>query len=190
MSASSSRPLTTMPDVIVVDVRADRRLLSEIGGIKRRYPSMGVAIVVPSLEPDLMLEAMRAGVSECISEPLTREAVETAITRVMVQRTAPLEGRVFAIVGAKGGVGATTVAVNVADAIAQALGDALLIDLHVAAGEAAVFLGVEPRFSVAEALEIALHDRSPIIVTGSLFTVADAREAWFRRIGIEIDKDC
>ena len=151
--ASSSRPLTTVPDVIVVDVRADRRLLSEIGGIKRRYPSMGVAIVVPSLEPDLMLEAMRAGVSECISEPLTREAVETAITRVMVQRAAPSEGRVFAIVGAKGGVGATTVAVNVADAIAQTLGDALLIDLHVAAGDAAVFLGVDPRFTVAEALE-------------------------------------
>ena len=39
------------------------------------------------------------------------------------------------------------------------------------------------------ALEIALHDRSPIIVTGSLFTVADAREVWFRRIGQPLEKD-
>jgi dihydrofolate synthase/folylpolyglutamate synthase len=43
--------------------------------------------------------------------------------------------------------------------------------------------------SVAEALEIALRDRSPIIVTGSLFTVADAREAWFKRIGLPLEKD-
>jgi pilus assembly protein CpaE len=151
--ASSTRPLSTMPDVIVVDVRADRPLLSVIGSIKRRYPAVGVAIVVPSLDPDLMLEAMRAGVSECIPEPLTQANVEAAISRVLVQRTTPSEGRIFAVIGAKGGVGATTVAVNVADGIAQSLGDALLIDLHLATGDAAVFLGVEPRFTVVEALE-------------------------------------
>jgi dihydrofolate synthase/folylpolyglutamate synthase len=51
--------------------------------------------------------------------------------------------------------------------------------------------GCEPRqaASVAEAVEIALHDRAPIIVTGSLFTVADAREEWFRRCGILIEHD-
>jgi dihydrofolate synthase / folylpolyglutamate synthase len=46
-----------------------------------------------------------------------------------------------------------------------------------------------PAATVAEALGIALHDRSPIIITGSLFTVADAREAWFARIGQPLEKD-
>jgi len=150
---SPVRPLTTTPDVIVVDVRTDRRLLSSISSIKRRYPSMGVAIVVPSLDPELMLEAMRAGVTECVSEPLTQGALEAAISRVMMQRAAPVEGRVFAVIGAKGGVGATTIAVNTAEAIAQAVGDALLIDLHVETGDTAVFLGAEPKFSIVEALE-------------------------------------
>jgi dihydrofolate synthase/folylpolyglutamate synthase len=51
--------------------------------------------------------------------------------------------------------------------------------------------GYEPTkaVSVAEALEIALNDRSPIIITGSLFTAADAREAWFARIGQPLEKD-
>jgi folylpolyglutamate synthase/dihydropteroate synthase len=51
--------------------------------------------------------------------------------------------------------------------------------------------GCEPRqaASVAEAVELALHDRAPIIVAGSLFTVADAREEWFRRCGILIEHD-
>jgi dihydrofolate synthase / folylpolyglutamate synthase len=43
--------------------------------------------------------------------------------------------------------------------------------------------------SVATALEIALHDQTPIIITGSLFTVADAREAWFKRCGLAVEKD-
>lgn len=46
-----------------------------------------------------------------------------------------------------------------------------------------------PAASVTEALEIALRERPPIIVTGSLFTVADAREAWFKRIGQPLEKD-
>jgi dihydrofolate synthase/folylpolyglutamate synthase len=51
--------------------------------------------------------------------------------------------------------------------------------------------GVEPTptDSVAEAMEIALKDRASIIITGSLFTVADAREAWFRRSGQPLEKD-
>jgi pilus assembly protein CpaE len=56
-------------------------------------------------------------------------------------------------VGAKGGIGATTVAVNLAEAFARATGNALLIDLQAAAGDSTVLLGVEPRFTVAEALE-------------------------------------
>jgi dihydrofolate synthase/folylpolyglutamate synthase len=43
--------------------------------------------------------------------------------------------------------------------------------------------------SVTDALDIALHDHLPIIITGSLFTVADAREAWFKRCGVRIEKD-
>jgi len=43
--------------------------------------------------------------------------------------------------------------------------------------------------SVADAIELALTQQAPIIITGSLFTVADAREAWFARIGQPIEKD-
>src|SRR5262249_2852426 len=144
---------TGVPDLFLVDIREDRRLLSILPGIKRRYPSLGVAIIVPALDPNLMLEAMRAGVTECIAEPLTEGAVDAAGRRLMSERTAPVEGRVFAVVGAKGGVGSTTIAVNLAEAFARAAGNALLIDLHSANGDAAVFLGVEPKFTVTEAVE-------------------------------------
>ena len=151
--ASPRGALASTPDVVIVDVRSDKHLISMIGSIKRRHPALGVAIVVPALDPELMLLAMRAGVTECLPEPLTQGAVESAISRVMVQRAAPVEGRVFAVIGAKGGVGATTIAVNLAESIARAAGETLLIDLHVATGDAAVFLGVDPRFTLVDALE-------------------------------------
>ena len=140
------------PDVILVDVREDRALLALTAAIKRRHPSMGVAIVAAALDGELMLEAMRAGVTECVTEPLTQGSIEAAIARVMGGLAAPVEGRVFAFIGAKGGVGSSTIAVNTAEAFARTAGSALLIDLH-ADGDAAVFLGVEPRFTVVEALE-------------------------------------
>jgi pilus assembly protein CpaE len=51
-------------------------------------------------------------------------------------------------------VGTTTLAVNTAAALAKAgVGEVLLIDLHLANGDAALFLGAEPRFSIIDALE-------------------------------------
>ena len=60
----------------------------------------------------------------------------------------------FAFVGAKGGVGTTTTAVNVATALAKlSTGRRCSIDLHLAYGDAAVFLGADARFSLLDALE-------------------------------------
>lgn len=151
--ASASRAVTSMPEALLVDVRSDRSILSLVGAIKRRYPSMGIAIVAKALDPELMLESMRAGVTEAVPEPLTGAALQVAIGRVVVHQAVQVQSRVYAIIGAKGGVGATTIAVNLAAALARVLDDALLVDLNFAAGDAAVFLGVEPRFTLAEALE-------------------------------------
>ena len=145
--------LAAAPEVVVVDVRADRRLLGTIATLKRRYPSLGVAIIAKALDPELMLEAMRAGVGECLPEPLTLGALESALGRLGTQRASPVEGRVFAVIGAKGGVGATTVAVNLAEALQRTAGGTLLIDLNIANGDTALFFNVEPRFTVVEALD-------------------------------------
>jgi pilus assembly protein CpaE len=113
-----------------------------------------VLLVTTSLEPAFVLEAMRAGVNECVAEPLQAAEIETAITRLLAHKQPVATGQVFAFIGAKGGVGTTTVAVNVATELGRtAANRTLLIDLHLAHGDAAVFLGVEPRFSVVDALD-------------------------------------
>jgi pilus assembly protein CpaE len=114
-----------------------------------------VVIVAARMDPVLMLEAMRAGVNEWVADPLTAAELNAAVERVSNARAASVQGQIFAFVGAKGGVGTTTIAVNVATALAQAVEDerTLLMDFHMSYGDAAVFLGAEPRFSVADAME-------------------------------------
>jgi pilus assembly protein CpaE len=124
--------------------------------LRRRHPRMGVIIVAAGLDPGLMLEAMRAGVSEFVSEPLKAEELRDAVDRILGDQIpfSAADGRVVAFIGAKGGVGTTTLAVNVAAGLAASRRQVLMVDLHITAhGDASLLLGAEPRFSVVDALE-------------------------------------
>ena len=148
-----THPGAIQPDVLIMDVRAHGQVPTALAVLKRQHPTTSVMLVAPELTPALMLEAMRAGVNECVAEPLTPDTIGAAIARMIAQRATPMGGQVFAFVGAKGGVGTTTLAVNVAAALARGQTSTLLIDMQPAYGDAAVLLGAEPRFSFVDALE-------------------------------------
>jgi pilus assembly protein CpaE len=145
---------SAQPNVLIVDLRGQEGIPPAIAALKRNHPATGVLLVAAKLDPSLMLEAMRAGVNEFVTEPLAVADLQLALTRLVGSLAPVVQGDTFAVIGAKGGVGATTVAVNAATALSKAQpGSTLLIDLNVACGDAAVFLGAEPRFSVMDALE-------------------------------------
>jgi pilus assembly protein CpaE len=142
------------PDIILIDVRGQHQLPSSLALLKRKHPSVNVILIASAIDAGMMLEAMRAGVNECIAEPLAQAEVSAAVNRLLGQRATAAKGAVFAFVGAKGGVGTTTLAVNVATSLANpSAGRALLIDLHLVYGDAAVFLGAGGRFSIVDAVE-------------------------------------
>ena len=151
--AALTHPSAIQPDVLMIDVRAHGQVPAALAVLKRQHPTTSAILVAAELTSPLMLEAMRSGVNECVAEPLTADTVGAAVSRIIAQRTRPSGGQVLAFVGAKGGVGTTTLAVNVATALARGQGSTLFIDMHPAYGDAAVLLGAEPRFSVVDALE-------------------------------------
>ena len=150
-----AQPSAKQPDVVILDTRETNTLPPTLNALKRQHPTTGVVIIAQRMDPVLMVEAMRAGVNEWLAEPLTGNDVSAAIERVTSVKPTAVHGQVFAFIGAKGGVGTTTIAVNVATALAQSMEDdrTLLMDFHLSYGDAAVFLGAEPRFSVADAME-------------------------------------
>jgi pilus assembly protein CpaE len=143
-------------DVVVLDIRDQDRVPAGLAQLKKEHPATGIVIVARTFEPSLMLDAMRASVNEYMIEPFTRADLAAAITRIAAEEHAPSACDVLAFVGVKGGVGVTTLAVNVATALARkAPGSVLLIDLNPAGGDAAVFLGAEPQASMLDALQNA-----------------------------------
>jgi pilus assembly protein CpaE len=146
---------STVPDVIVLDVREDAAIPASLTSFRRQHPDIGIVIVAAALDSALLLEAMRAGVNEVVAEPLTEEAVTEAVGRVTASLVPTEQGKVYGFIGAKGGVGTTTVAVNMAIMLGAMSkpGRTLLIDFHHSGGDAAVFTGTEPRFSLLNALE-------------------------------------
>ena len=149
--ATLAHPSSQPPEIVVLDLRSQSEIPPILGSLKRQHPDTGLIIVASTLDPSLMLEAMRAGVTECVTD-IERGDLEAAITRLVAQRATPVAGEIYVFVGAKGGVGTTTVAVNVATALSK-IGSTLIIDLHLAGGDAALFLGATSHFSVADALE-------------------------------------
>ena len=148
-------PSAKQPDVLIVDLRQSPVVSPTVGLLRRNHPNTGVMIIASGLDPALLVDAMRAGVTEVVAEPFTQEDLESAVHRVSAQNVGVALGQVIGFIGAKGGVGTTTVAVNVATMLGPMgkPGRTLLMDLHQSGGDAAVFMGVEPRFSVVDAIE-------------------------------------
>jgi pilus assembly protein CpaE len=142
------------PDAFVADIRDIGRLPRAIAQVRRLFPASGLVIVARTVDSADLLEAMRVGVNEWVAEPLNLAELAAAVHRVARPVARAQIGRTIAVIGAKGGIGSTTVAVNLATSLHRTSKEStLLIDLHLAHGDAAVFLGVEPRFSVVDALE-------------------------------------
>lgn len=150
-----AHPSAQLPHVIVVDTRGARAIPPTMAAVKREHPGIGFLVVASVSDTTVLLEAMRAGANEFVHEPITAATLEPAISRLVSQRaTPPSTGEVFAFVGAKGGVGTTTAAVNVAAELAKvAPSQTLFADLHAAHGDAALLFGAEPRFSIVDALQ-------------------------------------
>jgi pilus assembly protein CpaE len=145
---------TEAPTVLVLDVRPHHQLAPWVTDVQKKQPGLAIVVIVSTLDARFILDAMRAGIKECLPEPLTPQALDEAVRRLVVGEQRERAGQVVAFVGAKGGVGTTTLAVNTAVALAKTAGSPpLLIDLHVARGDAALLMGAEPRFSVLDAFE-------------------------------------
>jgi pilus assembly protein CpaE len=113
----------------------------------------GVVIVVsPSKDPELILRAMRAGAREFVLET-DHEELKLAV-RSQAQSPEQVEGTgsVISLFGAKGGVGATTIAANLAGALQDAGSRVCLLDLDLHLGDVLSFMDVAGNYSITDVL--------------------------------------
>jgi pilus assembly protein CpaE len=117
-----------------------------------------VFLVSRNSDQALLLQAMRTGVNEFLSQPIKREEVLEALARLKERREKskgpePVRlGQLIEVVGSKGGVGTTTIAANLAVSLAEKenVQSVALVDMNLLFGDVPLFLEIKPSYHWGE----------------------------------------
>lgn len=142
------------PNVIVLETDGRSDILGGLDQLATVCDS-GTRVVVIGRINDVTLyrELVRRGVSDYVISPVTPIDVVRSICNLFSAPEAKAVGRIIAVVGAKGGVGASTIAHNVAWAIARDLAmDSVVADLDLAFGTAGLDYNQDPAQGIADAV--------------------------------------
>ena len=142
------------PNVIVLESDARTNMLAGLDQLATVCDS-GTRVVVIGRINDVALyrELVRRGVSDYVIAPVSAIDVVRSICNLFSAPEAKAVGRIIAVVGAKGGVGASTIAHNVAWAIARDLAmDSVVADLDLAFGTAGLDYNQDPPQGIADAV--------------------------------------
>jgi pilus assembly protein CpaE len=142
------------PNVIVLETDARGDILSGLDHLATVCdPGTRVVVIGRINDVGLYRELVRRGVSDYVIAPVTTIDVVRSICNLFSAPESKSVGRIIAVVGAKGGVGASTIAHNVAWAIARDLAmDSVVADLDLAFGTAGLDYNQDPPQGIADAV--------------------------------------
>ena len=163
----------TNPDIGLVAVDADpQKALELVGRLAMSMPDCAVLVVSSSTDGNLILQALCAGAKEFLTQPLQIEDLLAALGRIAERRfgrgeNRPRGSQVIAVAGAIGGVGTTSLAINLGSLLARDPQNSVaLVDLDLCLGDADVFLDTIPDYTLVDVaqnvtrLDFALLKRS------------------------------
>jgi len=136
------------PDVVALHLGVrPSAVLQMVSRVRALYPAVAFLAVTDLSTPGLVQKATEAGCADLV---VLREGPgdlrRALVTLQKRDRPPTADGAVVTVIGAKGGVGATTVAVHLADALAQRRGRrVIVVDLHLYMGDVASQLDMRPK---------------------------------------------
>jgi len=146
-------------DLILVYMDKDHSLPSWLEALISSLPTTAILLCSEEISPDFLLRAMRLGVREVLPLPLSPEEFSESLTRVRAARRRLSEattsfGKMVVVTGNKGGVGTTTMAVNLAVALAKVQsGRVVLVDLGRPFPDVGNFLDRDPVYTIFDLIQ-------------------------------------
>ena len=156
------------PVILVLEVTAGGDdALSAAAQYRLEDPHVTVFAAVDSVNPELLMRAMRAGVQEILKRPFDRAALTAAIERVAQlhhrKQGGGVQRSVITVFSNKGGVGVTMVATNLALSLKRVtIHQVALIDFDYQSGDVASMTGVEPARSMGDLLNVDRMDSTSV----------------------------
>jgi len=147
-------------DVLILEIGEDpKKEFQLIHKIQDSGVVREIFLTSSHLEPNLLLQALRAGAKEFFSQPIKKDEIKEALLKFRERREKTKfdgdkkkKGKIIDIIGSKGGVGNTTIAVNLATSLIESGRSPLvaLIDMNLLFGEIPIFLNIESGFNWGE----------------------------------------
>jgi len=151
------------PDLVVISLDAEpQKALQLIGQLNVEFPGMPILAVSGRGDGQSILQALRSGAKEFLTAPVVLEELLQALQRLRqgrvssdpggaVNGSAPTTSMVVSVIGSKGGIGCTSIAVNLGCCLAQdQSNNVALIDLDLAMGDCDVTLDLLPDYTLAD----------------------------------------
>lgn len=162
------------PVLAVVDLSSDAEQAFQTSDqIKLRLANVHLVITSPDNNPEVILRAMRSGAEEFLTQPFRWPEVLQAVERIreridLRSRAVGEEGRIITILSSRGGVGATTVATNLAVTLANKRQKSVCVmDLVLQFGSVTNFLNIESPYTILDLIQ-NLKRIDSLLVDGSL----------------------
>lgn len=170
--SSNGAPCDVMFMEIGNNINEEFRLMEQI---RAKGLAGEVFLTSSSKDPEVLLKALKMGVKEFFPQPLNRNEVVASLTNLKKGAEAKVPKRepekkalIINVIGSKGGVGATTAAINLAVALREAAAEksVVLMDLNPLLGGIQLFLDIKTPFSWAEGVrDIARIDTTYLLNT-------------------------
>jgi len=145
------------PDIIILELPKDAtNTLRWTEKVKLELPNTAIFVSSAVKTPELIISAMRAGAQEFLNRPIDPDELKKAIEKILVikekiKTQTPEKGRIISVFSKKGGLGVTTLAVNLGVALSQvAEKRAALIDLDLQLGDITSFLNLSPEYNIID----------------------------------------
>ncbi len=150
------------PDVVVISLDSDQaKALQLIVALTAEVPDLPILAISARGDGQAILQALRSGAREFLTAPVVLEELMTALHRLQrsgganarpgMDMSSKQDSMVIAVLGSRGGVGCTSVAVNLGATLAQERGsEVALIDLDLALGDADVALDLTADYTMAD----------------------------------------
>ena len=118
-------------------------------------PNTAIISAAQNASGELILQSLRAGAREFLNLPIKPAELKTVFDRISEISVSHVEapkkrGRMVAVFSSKGGCGTSFIATNLAAAMSSRT---VLVDLNLQAGDLPLYLGVDPKYSIAEIVE-------------------------------------
>jgi pilus assembly protein CpaE len=161
------------PSVIILNLNtAMDELMGLVEKITQTVPGTTVFVTASDKSPETIIRAMRSGAREFFSQPISKDELMEAFTKVRLSDHRANEGvsggKVVSVFGMKGGVGTTTIATNLAINLnGEAKKKVILIDLNLQLGNAPLFLNMKPKYSIVD-ITGNIEDMDPVTLKGIL----------------------